>query len=659
MCGFAGFFGNLYNINTSQILINMANAISHRGPDSSGIWYDTNEGIGFSHRRLSIIDLTEAGHQPMTSHSGRYVIVFNGEIYNHLSLRNKLEKTSEVLIWRGLSDTETLLQAFEIWGVFKTLSLISGMFSIALWDKKLHELTLARDRFGEKPLYYGWQRSESDCHFLFGSELKSLKKHPSFQNKINRDALTLLLRYNNIPAPYSIYDQIWKLPAGHYIVLKSNNFSQKTLPRAKQYWSLSQIATNSNRNSWKMNDKASVNKLEKLLLNVVSNQMVADVPLGAFLSGGIDSSLIVSLMQKKSRKPVKTFTIGFNEDNFNEAKHAKLIARHLGTEHTELYLKASDAIMVIPNLPEIYDEPFADSSQIPTYLVSKLAKQNVKVALSGDGGDELFSGYNRYAISDKLWYILNKMPQKLREGIANILKSPSPDFWNNYVGSFPIANRYKNFGDKVHKGANVLSANTIDELYLLLVSQWTEPESVVIDAREPPVQLTNFDRNSNKLSEIEQMMLLDGLSYLPDDILVKIDRAAMSVSLETRVPFLDHKIAEFAWSLPQHLKLRNGQTKWILRQVLGRYVPHELFHRPKMGFAVPIGNWLRGPLRDWAHSLLCPLKLKEDGFFEPSIVLKKWTDHLSGSQNWEHQLWPILMFQSWYENQNNIIGKFE
>ena len=395
MCGFAGFLGSAFDINTSQILINMAKVIKHRGPDSYGIWHDANTGIGFSHCRLSILDLSEAGHQPMISHSGRYVVVFNGEIYNHLYLRHKLEKTSEGLTWRSLSDTETLLQAFEIWGVSKTLSLISGMFSIALWDKKLHELTLARDRFGEKPLYYGWQTSELGSHFLFGSELKSLKKHPSFKNKINRDALTLFLRYNYVPTPYSIYDQIWKLPAGHFIVINQNNLSTKTIPKAKQYWSLNRVAIKNNRSSWKMNDESSIDKLEKLLLNVVSKQMFADVPLGAFLSGGIDSSLIVSLMQKQSEKQIKTFTIGFNEDHFNEAKQAKLIAKHLGTEHTELYLEASDAISTIASLPNIYDEPFADSSQIPTYLISKLAKHNVTVALTGDGGDELFCGYNR------------------------------------------------------------------------------------------------------------------------------------------------------------------------------------------------------------------------------------------------------------------------
>lgn len=628
----------------------MADALRHRGPDDAGVWVDGEAGIGLAHRRLSIIDLSPAGHQPMVSAGGRYVVAFNGEIYNHLNLRRELEINAD---WRGHSDTETLLAGFEAWGVEATLKKAVGMFAIALWDRGERNLYLARDRMGEKPLYYGWQNGV----FLFGSELKALKGHPSFQGEIDRGALALLLRHNYIPAPYSIYKDIRKLPAGTFLKLKvgGGQFAQGSLPDPVPYWSLSAVVEAGQREPIPSGDAEAISALEARLKESVGLQMVADVPLGAFLSGGVDSSTVVALMQAQSSRPVRTFTIGFNEDGYNEAEHAKAVARHLGTDHTELYVTPKEAMDVIPRLPVLYDEPFSDSSQIPTFLISQLARQHVTVSLSGDAGDELFGGYNRYFWAAKLWRWLRVMPKPARSGLAGVLTAMSPSSWNAAFASssrlIPAAWFYANPGDKLHKLAEILAAKSPEEIYLGLVSHWKQPGAVVVGGAEPPTALTEHVRQASLPDFENRMMYLDALSYLPDDILVKVDRAAMGVSLETRVPLLDHRVVEFAWRLPLSMKIRNGQGKWILRQLLYRYVPKELIERPKMGFGVPIGSWLRGPLRDWAEGLLDESRLKREGFIHPEPIRLKWAEHLSGKRNWQYYLWDVLMFQAWLEGR--------
>jgi asparagine synthase (glutamine-hydrolysing) len=642
MCGIAGFIGpKLSKESGNNILQKMGQQIVHRGPDAGGIWFNEEESIGFSHRRLSIVDLTIAGAQPMISNGGRYTIVFNGEIYNHNDIRQKLLQTG-VPSWKGHSDTETLLAGIEAWGLEATLQECIGMFAIALWDNETKNLSLARDRMGEKPLYYGWKKKS----FLFASELKAIKQHPDFDLEIDRDALCLFMRYSYIPAPFSIYKGISKLTPGCILTLSANNPE----PVIKPFWSLKEIVVSSKLNPFRGSSQDAVIGLEKLLLDSVSKQLMSDVPLGAFLSGGIDSSTIVALMQAQSSQPIKTFSIGFEEALFNEAEHAKAVASHLGTDHTELYVTAADSLAVIPQLPELYDEPFADPSQIPTYLVAKLAKKHVTVSLSGDAGDELFAGYNRYSFTSNSWKKLSVIPNPIRVQIANALQSLSPNDWNNVAGVIgkilPKINSWKNIGDKLQKGARVMSSKSVSELYLGMVSHWDEPENIVINGKEP--QRTEVKISG--LNDIETMMAEDILSYLPDDILCKVDRAAMGVSLETRVPFLDHRVIEYAWSLPYEYKLRNGHAKWVLKQVLYKYVPPELIDRPKMGFGVPIDSWLRGPLREWAEELLEESRLREEGFFNPIVVRQKWREHLSGQRNWQYQIWNVLMFQAWLEN---------
>lgn len=652
MCGLAGYLGTGFWRSDEQapaVLEQMALRIVTRGPDDSGVWHDSESGIGLAHRRLSILDLSPAGHQPMACHAGRYVIAFNGEIYNHRDLRKELEEVGSAPQWRGHSDTETLLAGFSAWGIRATIERCVGMFAFAAWDKQYRTLILGRDRLGEKPLYYGWQGAGERAFFLFGSELKALKAHPSFSATVDRDALCLLMRHNYIPAPYSIYHGIRKLRPGSLLTV---SLLQRE-PRIETYWSLSDVAVSHNRQRFVGTPVQAVDELEVLLKSAVRQQMVADVPLGAFLSGGIDSSTVVALMQAQSRRPVQTFTIGFNEDGYNEAVHAKAVARHLGTDHTELYVSPQQALDLIPNLPRLYCEPFADSSQIPTVLVSKLARQNVTVALSGDAGDELFAGYNRYVLACKLWGKIARVPSALRAGLATWIKSLSPAAWNRLLLPLqclaPKALRQANIGDKLHKGAGVLTSRDIDGLYLGLVTHW-EPEGLVIGGCEPATCLRGNPLQLDGLDDVQRMMALDMITYLPDDILVKTDRAAMGVSLEGRVPFLDHRVVEFAWTLPQHLKLRDGVGKWALRQVLYRHVPQELIERPKMGFGVPIDHWLRGPLRDWAESLLSETRLKSEGFFNPEPIRQKWAEHLSGRRNWQYHLWDILMFQAWLEH---------
>ena len=651
MCGIAGYHWHDWQEDSAEVLTRMANAIRHRGPDNSGMWVDSEKGIGFAHRRLAILDPTPAGDQPMQSVSGQYVIVFNGEIYNHLTIRAELEKQNAASNWRGHSDTETLLAAFECWGIEATLQRANGMFALAVWDRRSDCLTLARDRMGEKPLYYGWQGSGTNSVFLFGSELKALKQHPRFEGKINRGAVSLLLRHSYIPTPYSIYEKLFKLPPGHLIVLGERDFIQHSLPEPKPYWSLVDVVHAGVERPWQGSEVAAIDQLDSVLRNAVGQQMVADVPLGAFLSGGVDSSTIVALMQAQSAQPIKTFSIGFKEESYNEAGYAKAVANYLGTDHTELYVSPDEALAVIPKLPTLYDEPFSDSSQIPTYLVAQLAKQRVTVSLSGDAGDELFCGYNRYLMSSALWKKMQLIPLGLRKLAGKLLTSASPDRWDQLGRYLPFANRYVNFGDTLHKSAAVLGSRDLDGLYLGLISHWDEPADIVLQGLEPPTLSTKQPTNLLALDGVQKMMVLDALTYLSDDILVKVDRAAMGCSLETRVPFLDHRVVEFAWTLPQSLKIRDGKSKWILREVLYRHVPKELIERPKMGFGVPIAEWLRGPLRDWAESLIDEARLRREGFFNPVPIRLKWSEHLSGKRNWQHHLWDVLMFQAWLEKQ--------
>lgn len=636
----------------------MTDAIAHRGPDDSGAWVDEEAGVALGHRRLSILDLSPQGHQPMTSHGGRYVMVFNGEIYNHQALRKELSPLSQhpsgkdegAGSWRGHSDTEVMLAAFERWGVEEALPRFNGMFAFALWDTHERVLHLARDRFGEKPLYYGWMGDT----FLFGSELKAMKAHPAWCGEIDRGALALYMRHTYIPAPYSIYCGIRKLLPAHVLSLSFSAGNRQT-PPSRAYWSAKAIAEAGVRHPFTGSDEEAVESLDGLLRDAVSLRMEADVPLGAFLSGGIDSSAVVALMQAQSARPVKTFTIGFHEEGYNEAKHAKVVARHLGTEHTELYVTATEAMAVIPQLPEIYDEPFSDSSQIPTYLVSKMTRQHVTVALSGDAGDELFGGYNRYFWGRDIWRKIGWMPQSARVAMARSLTALSPQNWDNvYTGMKPILPRRLQAnlpGDKLHKLAGVLACASPEVMYKGLVSFWN-PESVVLGASEPATALSDNAQWADIPDFTQRMMFLDLVSYLPDDILAKVDRASMAVSLEARVPMLDHRVAEFAWTLPLNMKIRGGQGKWPLRQVLYKYVPRELIERPKMGFGVPIDVWLRGPLREWAENLLGETRLKDEGFFNHCAIREKWREHLSGSRNWAAQLWTVLMFQAWLEHQH-------
>lgn len=650
MCGFAGFFSTSNFPRQAEVLLkSMGQAIVHRGPDDSGEWFDADAQIGFAHRRLSIVDLSSAGHQPMKSSSGRYVIAFNGEIYNHLSLREELSATGDLPHWCGHSDTETLLAGFDAWGIHSTIERSMGMFAFAVWDKHERTLTLGRDRIGEKPLYYGWQGDV----FLFGSELKPLKLHPAFKGEINRGAISLLMRHNYIPAPYSIYQGINKLVPGCMLRISC----AKPEPEIYPYWSATGSARAGINTPFVGSPEEAVDELERIAKDAVAQQMVADVPLGAFLSGGIDSSTIVALMQIQSSRPVKTFTIGFNEKGYNEAKHAKVVAEHLETDHTELYVRPEEAMGVVTHLPRLYDEPFSDSSQIPTFLVSQMTKQHVTVSLSGDGGDELFSGYGRYAQAASYWRKMAHLPLPLRRVAEKSITAFSPQVWNNLTRMLnprSLKNdRPANWGDKIHKGAALLSSRSLDDLYLGLMSHHRDPSSLVIDGHEPASLLSDNKPNLTGLNGVQRMMALDIVTYLPDDILVKVDRAAMGVSLETRVPFLDHRIVEFAWTLPQSLKVHDGQGKWPLRQVLYRHVPRELIDRPKMGFGIPLHKWLRGPIKDWAEVLLDESRLRQEGIFHPQPIRRLWEEHQSGRRNWASILWNVLMFQAWLEAQKS------
>ena len=654
MCGITGLLDARSCLTGAALeseVATMAATLHRRGPDDSGLWCDPHSGVGLGHRRLAILDLSARGHQPMCSECGRYVVVFNGEIYNYRDLRTELEEAGGAPSWRSESDTETLLAAIAHWGLLRALERVSGMFAFALWDRHERMLHIARDRLGEKPLYYGWQ---GDI-FLFGSELKALRACSGFRAEIDRQALTLFLRYNYVPAPYSIYRGIHKLLPGTYLTVSRDN--RDALPMS--YWSAREVAEKGQRYPFAGSEAEAVMELDSLLRRSIAGQMMADVPLGAFLSGGVDSSTVVALMQAQSPRPVKTFTIGFWEKGYNEAEHAKSVAQHLGTDHTEIYVTPQETLAVIPRLPELYDEPFADSSQVPTFLVSKLARQHVTVSLSGDGGDELFGGYNRYLWVANVWRALGWTPRSIRTAMAGTMNVVSPRAWDTMFQRLkwilPAAWQYAEAGDKLRKLAEVLDAENPEEIYRRLVSHWKRPSNLVKEGGEPVTVLTDRSRWPSVPDLEHRMMYLDQVSFLPDDILVKLDRAAMGVSLETRVPFLDHNVVEFAWKMPLSMKIRDGQGKWLLRKVLYKYIPRELIERPKMGFGVPLDTWLRGPLKEWAEALLDEARLRREGYFNPAPIREKWMEHLSGRRNWSSCLWSVLMFQAWYEATADVI----
>lgn len=645
MCGMAGFLDPRLrwgSENIAKLAESMGATIGHRGPDDSGSWADPHAGVAFGHRRLAVVDLSPAGHQPMASSSGRFVAVFNGEIYNHRQLRIDVGEHA----WRGHSDTETLLAGVECWGLKETLVRSTGMFALALWDRLERELTLARDRMGEKPLYYGWQGGT----FLFGSELKALRAHPACRNEIDRDALALFMRHGYIPAPYSIYRGIRKLMPGTLLTLGREHTAARVMPAPQTYWSLHDVVVAGMASPFDGDDAEAIAELQQRLMEAIRLQRVADVPLGAFLSGGLDSSLVAALMQAQSSRPVKTFTIGFHEQRYNEAHHARAVADHLGTDHTELYVTARQAQEVIPSLPRLYDEPFADSSQIPMYLISRLARQEVTVALSGDGGDELFGGYSRYFNAAHLWRRMQLLSPRVRDMIARGITAVAPDV--STVLLAPVLTAVGRgtsvpAGERLSALAAALRCHNDVHFYRLMISQWRSPLSVVPGAREVPTTLTKPEAWPALSSFEARLMYADALTYLPDDILVKVDRAAMGVSLETRVPLLDHRVVEFAWRLPLSMKMRSGEGKWIVRQLLYKHVPEPLVNRPKMGFGVPIDDWLRGPLREWAEALLSVDRLKREGWFFPEPIRERWQQHRSGKYNWGNSLWGILAFQSW------------
>lgn len=641
MCGITGFWGGACP--TAAIAESMACRIEYRGPDDAGVWFDVSAGLALAHRRLSIIDLSPAGHQPMLSPCKRYVMAFNGEIYNHQDLRVELEAEGHGINWRGHSDTETLLAVLRHWGVMGGLQRLNGMFAFALWDAQERTLFLARDRMGEKPLYYG----RIGKTFLFGSELKALAAHPDWRGEVNRDALALYMRHSYVPAPWTIYQGIHKLPPAHYVAIREGG---SVVSEQQCYWNLCQVAE-SGVAALNSGPEMMIDELDALLRDAVVRRMAADVPLGAFLSGGYDSTIVAALMQAQSDRPVKTFTIGFLEESYNEAKHAKAVAEYLGTEHTELYVTPEEAMAVIPKLPTIYDEPFADSSQIPTFLVCELARQHVSVSLSGDGGDELFFGYNRYIRGYRILQQLRVLPPILRKGVAWLLRHAPGHALDTLQKRLPQQIQIPNLADRLPKLAEILAHRDGASFYRELVSYWKAPDQLIIDSHEPRTILSDPDCLPGLTGLRERMMYMDMMTYLPDDILTKVDRASMAVSLEARVPMLDHRLVEFAWGVPMDLKYRDGQGKWLLRQVLYRYIPRKLMERTKMGFGVPVEHWLRGPLREWAEELLSEKRLREEGFFDPVPIREKWEEHVTGKRRWHSYLWVVLMFQAWLDNK--------
>ena len=643
MCGIAGFIRPSVDWDAEKlgrVATRMSSAVGHRGPDDAGEWVDPAAGVAFGHRRLSIIDLSAAGHQPMQSQDGRWVLSYNGELYNTPQLRAALTETGIRL--RGSSDTEVLVESFARFGVVETLRRADGMLALAVWDRRDRTLSLARDRMGEKPLYWGWQGRT----LLFGSELKALRRHPDFRGELDRSSAASMLRYGYVPSPWSIYQGISKLDPGTVLQVDPSAPGEE---RRTAFWSLRDVVSRPRPSA--RPDEDVVDELDGLLRRSVLSRMAADVPLGAFLSGGIDSSTVVALMQAQSSSPVQTFTIGFEEQGYDEATHAKAVARHLGTDHTELYVTPQDALDVVPLLPAMYDEPFADSSQIPTHLVSALARRSVTVALSGDGGDELFGGYTRYVFHRSVWGKLARIPAPARAVAARAIRRVPPARWDalgaRAGAALPAAVPRARLGEKLHKGAGMLAARDPEQVYRPLLSHWSDPGSAVIGGSEHADLVVDPSRWATLADPTERMMYLDAMGYLPDDILVKVDRAAMAVSLETRVPLLAPELVEFAWSLPLEAKIRNGQGKWPLRQVLNRYVPRELVERPKMGFGVPVGDWVRGPLRSWADDLLSAPALVADGLLDAEVVGRTWAQHRSGERDWSYPVWNVLMLVAW------------
>lgn len=643
MCGITGFWRHASeekDMLESQVS-QMTKALEHRGPDDQGVWVDGHTGLALGMRRLAVLDLSPSGHQPMISACSRYILVYNGEIYNFNDIRQRLQ--DEGCHLRSHTDTEAILEGCARWGVPDVLKHCNGMFAFALWDKDNHMLTLARDRLGVKPLYYGW----SGKNFVFGSELKAICAYDGFAKEVNRGSLALFLRHNYIPSPHSIYNNIYKLPPGTILVVKNPELGVTPTP----YWSAENLVEHGQANRLPNNTTQAIQDVTTLLQDAVRLRMIADVPVGAFLSGGIDSSLIVALMQSQASHAVKTFTIGFSEAAYNEAHYAKEVASYLGTEHTELYVSPEETMSVIPRLPEIYDEPFADSSQIPTFLVSQLTRSRVTVALSGDGGDEIFGGYQRYLLGTAAWKWLARCPMSLRSFGKNLLYALSPQGWDKicYPLCFllPGFRKFNSLGDKLHKLANVLTDTSPQRMYLELQSHTMTPGQFVIGGTEPPVLFTDAASWTRTKDFTESMMYVDLVTYLPDDILTKVDRASMAVALECRQPFLDSRVVALAWQLPLAMKIKANVGKWILRQILYRYVPPQLVERPKMGFAIPLAVWLRGPLRSWAEELLSEKGLRSESFFNPAPIRQKWLEFLQGQQRWQYLLWNVLTFQAW------------
>ncbi len=619
----------------------MTEALVHRGPDDRGTFVDSRAGLALGHRRLSILDLSEEGHQPMRSADGRYVLVYNGEVYNFRELAARLEGRGVRL--RGQSDTEAVLESIVVFGLEDTLRAMAGMFAFALWDAQERRLVLGRDRLGIKPLYWGIQ----DGRLLFASELKALRANPSFRVELDRDALALYMRHNYIPAPHAIYRDVRKLQPGRIVTVRAADDVTESV-----YWDAREVARAGTEKPLAIGADEARERLDATLRTAVERRMIADVPLGAFLSGGIDSSLVVALMQRASTRPVRTFTIGFDEEGYDEAGHARAIATHLGTDHTELYVRPEEAREVIPKLPDFWDEPFSDSSQIPTYLVSKLAREHVTVALSGDGGDELFGGYPRYALARKLERYLRFVPGASKRALASALQAVSPRAWEGLsrtarAARVPIQPGW--MGNRASRMAELLTHSHGGTLYRTLISHWKEPAALVIGAEEPETVLCDRSFETSFPDGTERMMLLDSLSYLPDDILCKVDRASMATSLEARVPLLDHEVFELAWRMPRELRIGPAPGKRLLREVLATYVPRELFERPKMGFGIPIGAWMRGPLRPWCEELLSEARLRREEFFVPGPIRQRWQEHVDNKRDWAYYLWDVLVFQAWAE----------